>query len=433
MKMKLSETAGQISVPDASANLQQWLDYLLAIHPQEIELGLERVAAVAARLALLVLAPAKVITVAGTNGKGTTCRMLELILQQAGFRVGVYSSPHLLHYNERVRIQCVDAADADFIAAFQQIEQARGDISLSFFEYGTLAALLLFKQAALDVIILEVGLGGRLDATNIIDADVSVITAVDLDHQAFLGNTREQVGYEKAGIFRSGRPAVVGDPQMPNTVAEVAAAKGALLKQVGVDFHWQSTDEQHWRFSGSRWQLSQLPKPRLPLANAVTALAALEALYDELPRAAIEQGLRQATLSGRMEHFCEQPLILLDVAHNPHAARYLAGQLQALSRHGKLYALCGMLKDKDIHGVLSVLAPLIDEWHLVTLHNERGATAQMLRQALPATSWCQQYDEMASAWKALSTRLHNTDVVIVFGSFYTVSGFKEVVQAIGKE
>lgn len=430
--MKSSATVTPISVPDAPANLPQWLDYLLAIHPQEIELGLERVAAVAAQLQLLTLAPAKVITVGGTNGKGTTCRMLELILQQAGYRVGVYSSPHLLRYNERVRVQGVDATDADLIAAFQQIEQARGDISLSFFEYGTLAALMLFKQAALDVVILEVGLGGRLDATNIIDADVSVITAVDLDHQAFLGNTREQVGYEKAGIFRGGRPAVVGEPQMPETVAQVAAAKGALLKQVGVAFHWQLLDAQHWCFSGERWQFRQLPKPSLPVANAATALAALEALYETLPLAAIEQGLQQAALSGRMEHFCEQPLILLDVAHNPHAARYLAEQLRTLPQQGKRYALCGMLKDKDIHGVLSVLAPLIDEWHLVSLHNERGATAAMLQQALPSTN-CQQYETMTAAWNALSPRLRNTDVVIVFGSFYTVSGFKEVVQAIGKE
>ncbi|MFQ6370538.1 bifunctional tetrahydrofolate synthase/dihydrofolate synthase [Shewanella sp. YIC-542] len=423
----------QVLVPGSNAGLQQWLDYQLAIHPQEIELGLARVATVADRLQLRDLAPAKVITVAGTNGKGTTCRMLELILQQAGYRVGVYSSPHLLHYNERVRIQGHDASDGDFIAAFAKIERQRGDVSLSFFEYGTLAALMLFKQAALDVVILEVGLGGRLDATNIIDADVSVITAVDLDHQAYLGNTREQVGYEKAGIFRQGRPAVVGDPQMPASVAEVATEKGAALKRVGQAFSWQVTDATHWRFTGSRWQLEGLPKPTLPLPNAATALAALESLVDELPERAIAQGLQQATLTGRMEHFSEQPLILLDVAHNPHAARYLASQLQQLPRHGKLYAICGMLKDKDIHGVLQVLSPLVDDWQLVSLHNERGATAGVLRQALATDARTQQFDTMAAAWQALSPRLQHSDVVIVFGSFYTVSGFKEAVQSTGKE
>ncbi|QUN07203.1 bifunctional tetrahydrofolate synthase/dihydrofolate synthase [Shewanella yunxiaonensis] len=431
--MNSSDSVNVITPPAEDAALQCWLDYLLAIHPQEIEMGLDRVATVAGRMQLLDLAPAKVITVGGTNGKGTTCRMLELILQNAGYRVGVYSSPHLLRYNERVRIQGKDACDEAFIAAFSEIEKARGEVSLSFFEYGTLAAFKLFKQAALDVVILEVGLGGRLDATNIIDADVSVITAVDLDHQAFLGSTREQIGYEKAGIFRHQRPAIVGEPDMPITVADVAAAKGAILKRVGQQFDWQQTSSQHWCFKGEHWHLTDLPVPQLPLPNAATALAALESLFGQIPLKAIVQGLQQATLTGRMEHFREHPLILLDVAHNPHAARYLASQLNQLPRQGKLYGLCGMLKDKDIHGVLSVLSPVVDEWFLVSLHNARGATATTLHEALPATTLSHQYKDMMSAWHDLSSRLQHSDVVIVFGSFYTVSGFKEVVQAIGKE
>ncbi|MCE9790517.1 bifunctional tetrahydrofolate synthase/dihydrofolate synthase [Shewanella indica] len=413
-------------LPGADAPLSVWLDYLLAIHPTEIDMGLERVTQVATRLGVLSLGSTKVITVAGTNGKGSTCRMLEQIMRAAGYRVGVYSSPHILNYNERVRIDGVDAPDSDFISAFEIIEAARGDTSLTFFEYATLAGLLLFKQAKLDLVILEVGLGGRLDATNIIDADVSVVTAIDLDHQAYLGDTRELVGREKAGIFRHNRPAIVGDAEMPASVVEVANEKGALLKAVGQAFCYKQTSTG-WDFCGEHWQFEGLPKPQLPLPNAATSLAALEQLWPELSEAAIRSGLTSARLSGRMEHISEAPLIILDVAHNPHAARYLAQRLDELQAKGRVYGVCGMLKDKDIEGVMQALAPSIDSWLLVTLHNERGADAGRLRKALPDGCDAREFEQMQDCWQYLKPKLGAEDVVIVFGSFYTVSGFKALI------
>ncbi|MEL4425188.1 bifunctional tetrahydrofolate synthase/dihydrofolate synthase [Shewanella indica] len=413
-------------LPGADAPLSVWLDYLLAIHPTEIDMGLERVTQVATRLGVQSLGSTKVITVAGTNGKGSTCRMLEQIMRAAGYRVGVYSSPHILNYNERVRIDGVDAPDSDFISAFEIIEAARGDTSLTFFEYATLAGLLLFKQAKLDLVILEVGLGGRLDATNIIDADVSVVTAIDLDHQAYLGDTRELVGREKAGIFRHNRPAIVGDAEMPASVVEVANEKGALLKAVGQAFCYKQTSTG-WDFCGEHWQFEGLPRPQLPLPNAATSLAALEQLWPELSEAAICSGLASARLSGRMEHICEAPLIILDVAHNPHAARYLAQRLDELQAKGRVYGVCGMLKDKDIEGVMQALAPSIDSWLLVTLHNERGADAGRLRKALPEGCDAREFEQMQDCWQYLKPKLGAEDVVIVFGSFYTVSGFKALI------
>ncbi len=431
----MTKPAEPLQAPAHNATIDAWLDYQLALHSIEIDMGLSRVTQVAERLALL-RSDSKVITVGGTNGKGTTCRMLEEILLAAGYSVGVYSSPHLEHYNERIRINHNNVADAAIVAAFEQINAARGDISLTFFEFGTLAALLLFKQQRPDVVILEVGLGGRLDATNIIDADISAITSVDLDHQAFLGNTREQVGYEKAGICRQHRPLIVGEPNMPVTVAEVASAKGAVLKRVGHEFSYQA-DSQQWQFCGAQWQLNALPLPQLPLPNAATTLAILEQLMPQLPEAAIHAGLKNATLVGRMEQLSQQPLLVLDVAHNPHAARYLVTKLAELRQqrpaNSRCYAICGMLKDKDIHGVLDIVAPLVDAWSLVTIHNERGATAQMLQQALPEGQHATQFDDFSTAWRTLATTVRQEDVVIVFGSFYTVSGFKEVVQTIGKE
>ncbi|QSX34977.1 bifunctional tetrahydrofolate synthase/dihydrofolate synthase [Shewanella avicenniae] len=427
----MTQDVSTLQAPAANADIAQWLDYQLALHAREIDLGLARVTQVAQQLGVISLT-SKVITVGGTNGKGTTCRMLEEILLAAGYSVGVYSSPHLIRYNERIRINRQDVDDAAIVAAFEQIEQARGATSLTFFEFGTLAALVLFKQQQPDVVILEVGLGGRLDATNIVDSDISAVTSIDLDHQAFLGNTREQVGYEKAGIFRFGCPAIVGEPNMPATVNEVAHAKGAFIKAVGLSFNYQQLGDG-WQFDGEHWHFSQLPLPQLPLPNAATTLAILEQLLPDLPLTAIQTGLAKATLTGRMEHFSEQPLVILDVAHNPHAARYLAQQLAALLQGRQCYAICGMLKDKDIQGVLSVMAPLVQQWSLVTIDTERGATAQELYQALPAEQNVSLFDDFSAAWRALTPKLSQEDVVIVFGSFYTVSGFKEVVQTIGKE
>ncbi|MGL4893875.1 MAG: bifunctional tetrahydrofolate synthase/dihydrofolate synthase, partial [Shewanella sp.] len=299
-------SAQKLTAPQEHAALDEWLTYLLSIHPTEIDMGLTRVATVAQRLALLQLAPSKVVTVGGTNGKGTTCAMLENVLRLAGFTVGVYSSPHLINYNERVRINGKDASDEAFVEAFECIEAARGDISLTFFEYATLAALILFKAAKLDVIILEVGLGGRLDATNIIDADLSVITAVDLDHQSYLGNTRESVGREKAGIFRRARPAIVGEPNLPVTVNDVAKDLGAHLYRVGQEFSYHERPDS-WDYQGQIRTLSGLPLPTLPLPNAATVLAIIEQGWPTLSAEVIAQGISTARLTGRLEQVSATP------------------------------------------------------------------------------------------------------------------------------
>ncbi|MCP3130439.1 bifunctional tetrahydrofolate synthase/dihydrofolate synthase [Shewanella sp. KJ2020] len=414
-----------LTVPTANAALDPWLEYLLSIHPSEIDMGLTRVSKVAQRLGLLDLRPATVVTVGGTNGKGTTCAMLENILRLSGLTVGVYSSPHMLNYNERVRINGNDASDSALVAAFEQIETARGDISLTFFEYATLAGLMLFKAAKLDVIILEVGLGGRLDATNMIDADISVVTSVDLDHESYLGNTRELVGREKAGIFRQGRPAIVGEPNLPHTVNDVANDVGAILYRVGKEFSYQ-VHGNLWDFQGQVLKLRDLALPSLPLPNAATVLAVIEQGWPDIAPGIIAKGISTARLTGRLERVSEQPLILLDVAHNPHAARFLAQQLKPIVAGKRVFALCGMLKDKDIAGVLPVIDPFIDAWYLVSLHGERGASASQLHQTLAPEANAVEFEQIDAAWSALKAQIQPDDVVIVFGSFYTVAGFKSL-------
>ncbi len=425
-------TTNSLQSPAANSSLDTWLDYILAMHPTEIDMGLTRISQVAERLGVKTLTPSKVITVAGTNGKGTTCAMLASILQEAGYSVGVYSSPHLLRYNERISVNGVDVSDEQLIAAFQLIERTRAELSLTFFEFATLAALVIFKQQALDVIILEVGLGGRLDATNLIDADVSVVTAIDLDHQEYLGDTRELVGKEKAGIFRAGKPAISGDPDCPASVLAVANNIGAQFIQVGQSFHYQphgfsvNQPAQTFDYQGPVWQWQGLPVPQLPLANAATALAALEQLMPDLAFAHISQGLLNAKLAGRFECVSKQPLTYVDVAHNPHAARYLAHKLVELGAK-RIIGLCGMLKDKDIKGVMDCLAPVIDNWYLISIDNARGAKASDLQQYLATeTSHC--FADMASAWQAIGEHQQAGDAVIVFGSFYTVAAFSNVLE-----
>lgn len=412
-----------LTAPASNAALEQWLDYLLSIHPTEIDMGLTRVSKVAQTLGLLDLGQSKIVTVAGTNGKGTTCAMLENILRLSGLTVGVYSSPHMLKYNERVRINGSDASDSAFVAAFEQIEAARAEISLTFFEYATLAGLILFKAAKLDVVILEVGLGGRLDATNIIDADISVVTSVDLDHESYLGNTRELVGREKAGIFRRGKAAIVGEPNLPHTVNDVANEVGAILYRVGNEFSYQ-VHGNLWSFQGQVLKLHYLALPTLPLPNAATVLAVIEQGWPDIAPAIIAQGISTARLTGRLERVSEQPLVLLDVAHNPHAARFLVQQLAPMVVGKRVFALCGMLKDKDIAGVLPVIHPLVDTWYLVSLHGERGASSAMLRKTLAPEASAFEFESIAEAWSALKAQINPDDVVIVFGSFYTVAGFK---------
>ncbi|WOT03997.1 bifunctional tetrahydrofolate synthase/dihydrofolate synthase [Shewanella youngdeokensis] len=414
------------TAPAANASLNTWIEYLLAIHPTEIDMGLTRVSNVAARLGLTMLGATKVVTVAGTNGKGTTCAMVEAALLLSGKTVGVYSSPHLLHYNERVRINGVDASDIELIKAFEAIETARADISLSFFEYATLAGLVLFKQAKLDVVLLEVGLGGRLDATNLIDADISVVTSIDLDHQEYLGDTRELVAVEKAGVFRAGRPAIVGEPDCPQTLIDYAQHLSANLYRVGHQFSYQC-DTNSWHYKGHVFELNALPLPQLPQPNAATAIAVLEHLCPAIAPELVAKAVGQTQLAGRLEYVNQQPTVMVDVAHNPHAARYLRSRLNKVAKQ-RLFAICGMLKDKDAAAVLSELSDDITHWYLTDLDVARGSEATALKALLPANSQATCFNRLSAAWNAVKQDAKADDAVIVFGSFYTVAGFKELLK-----
>ncbi|MEP7328387.1 MAG: bifunctional tetrahydrofolate synthase/dihydrofolate synthase [Betaproteobacteria bacterium] len=415
-----------------------WLAYLETLHPRAIALGLDRVRAVAAQLGASITCP--VITVTGTNGKGSTCAMLESILRAAGYRVGLYTSPHLMRYHERVRIVGTDATDAELLAAFAAVEDARlasfdvhgAPILLTYFEFGTLAALWLFARANLEVLVLEVGLGGRLDAVNIIDADVAVVTSVDIDHVDFLGAERESIGREKAGIFRHGRPAVCGDTNPPASLVAAAAAVGAILHLAGRDFGYVAEGRQ-WRYSGQRERYG-LPFPALrgqyQLGNAAVVLAVLDLLHDRLPvsAGALRDGLLTVSLSGRFEVLPGRPTIVLDVAHNPHAARALAGALGDMGYHPATVAVCGMLADKDIAGVVAVMRPRVDRWYVASLPSARGASADKIRSALlwagvdPAA--VRAFDSVGAAVAAARDVAGEADRIVVFGSFLTVAAAK---------
>ncbi|MGI6902688.1 bifunctional tetrahydrofolate synthase/dihydrofolate synthase [Leclercia adecarboxylata] len=412
------------TLPQATSPLAAWLSYLENLHSKAIDMGLERVSQVAARLDVLKPAPF-VFTVAGTNGKGTTCRTLEAMLMAAGYKVGVYSSPHLVRYTERVRVQNAELAESAHTASFAEIEAARGDISLTYFEYGTLSALWLFKQAQLDVVILEVGLGGRLDATNIVDPDVAVITSIALDHTDWLGPDRESIGREKAGIFRPGKPAIVGEPDMPHTIAHVAQEKGALLQRRDVDWRYSVT-ESGWRFEDAAGALDNLPLPQVPQPNAATALAALRASGLAVEEQAMRDGIQHAILPGRFQIVSESPRLILDVAHNPHAAAYLAGRLKLLPKTGRVLAVIGMLHDKDIGGTLACMESVVDSWYCAPLEGPRGATAEQLMAHLGAG---QRFDSVAQAWRAAMADARPEDTVLVCGSFHTVAHVMDVMDA----
>ena len=412
------------STPQATSPLAAWLSYLENLHSKTIDMGLTRVQTVAATLDVLKPAPF-VFTVAGTNGKGTTCRTLESILLRAGFRVGVYSSPHLVRYTERVRVQGEELNESDHTRSFAAIEAARGDTSLTYFEYGTLSALWLFKEAGLDVVILEVGLGGRLDATNIVDADVAVVTSIALDHTDWLGPDRESIGREKAGIFRAGKPAIVGEPDMPHTIADVAREKGALLQRRDVDWRYSVT-ESGWRFEDARGALDNLPLPQVPQPNAATALAALRASGLTVNEQAIRDGIQQAILAGRFQIVSDSPRLILDVAHNPHAAAYLAGRLKSLPKTGRVLAVIGMLHDKDIGGTLACMETVVDSWYCAPLEGPRGATAEQLMEHLGEG---QSFASVELAWRAAMADARPEDTVLVCGSFHTVAHVMDVMDA----
>ncbi|MCS3845670.1 dihydrofolate synthase/folylpolyglutamate synthase [Xanthomonas campestris] len=406
--------------------LSDWLAYIEQQHPSAIAMGLERVREVAARLQ--IAAPAThVIVVGGTNGKGSTVAFIEAIGRAAGWKVGAYTSPHLLRYNERVRIDGVEASDAQLVAAFAAVEAARGDTALTYFEFGTLAALWLLQQSALELAVLEIGLGGRLDAVNIIDADVAVITTVDIDHTDWLGEDREAIGAEKAGIIRGWKPVVLGEIDPPSSVLRRAYQLGANAIRAGSDYFHEPIDAQHWRWRDVA-QTLELPMPALQapvqLANAAAAIAALQALPVEVPATAWAQGVAAAQLPGRLQRVARNGVeLMLDVGHNPQAARALAQALGTATPAGTTIALYAALADKDVQGVVEALAGCVDQWALAGLEGARGQSAEALRARLQGTAAAQAacHGDVADALRAVLAEAQPGDRVLVFGSFHTVA------------
>ncbi|WP_288254256.1 bifunctional tetrahydrofolate synthase/dihydrofolate synthase [uncultured Hydrogenophaga sp.] len=430
----------EIPVPDHPVTLAEWLAHAERLHPQAIDMGLERVQTVARRMALQLNCP--VITVAGTNGKGSTCAMLESIYSQSGYRTGVYTSPHLVHFEERCRIAGEVVSAEELVPAMAEVDVARRgqggepEVSLTYFEFTTLAILRVIARAAVDVAILEVGLGGRLDAVNILDADCAVITSIDLDHMALLGPDRESIGREKAGIMRTGRPVVVSDPAVPQSVIDHAREIDADLWRVGADFH-VAGDQQQWGWAthpsrGGR-RYSGLAYPALrganQLLNAAGVLAAIETLRGRLPvtAQAVRTGFVLVELPGRFQILPGRPTLVLDVAHNPHSVAALAVNLDAMGFYPRTHAVFGAMADKDLNTMLARIAPLIDHWYLTDLPLPRASRAADLRplvEALPGAI-PRETSTHASPREALAAALSAVDPadrIVVFGSFYTVGG-----------
>jgi len=408
--------------------LEGWLAYLETLHPKAIALGLERVALVHSRMDASLECPVVIVT--GTNGKGSTCAMLEAMYRCAGHRTGLYTSPHLVRYNERVKVDGEAQSDDALIAAFNAVEHAREDVPLTYFEYGTLATLSIFARAKIGVGVLEVGLGGRLDAVNIVDADVAVVTSVDIDHVDYLGPTREDIGREKAGIFRAARPVVCADPDPPASLVAHARALGAPVVQFGRDYGYVAQDRQ-WQYWGPGGKRHGLPFPALTgayqLANASTALAAIDLLRERLHvgAGAVRDGLVTVELEGRFQVLPGVPTIVLDVAHNPHAARALAATLAAMGRFPQTIAVLGILADKDLAGVIDAMRERIDRWFVATLPGPRGASAAQVVTALVkagvAREAARTFDDVESAFAVARAAASEADRIIVFGSFLTVA------------
>ena len=413
--------------------LDAWLERIERLHVRPIDLSLERVREVAQRLALQLDCAA--IIVGGTNGKGSTCAMLDSILRSAGYRIGLYTSPHLLRFNERAQIDGAAANDATLVAQFEAVEAARGDTPLTYFEFSTLAILRLFAQSCLDAAILEIGLGGRLDAVNLVDADCAIVTSIDLDHMDYLGDTRERIGWEKAHIYRTRKPAICADPRPPQSLIEHAAAIGSDLWRFGRDFNYPG-DRQQWAYGGRSQRRSGLPYPALrganQLLNAAGALAALEALAARLPvsQQAVRQGLLTVEIAARFQVMPGQPAVIFDVAHNPHAAAVLAQNLDGMGFYPRTFAVFGMLRDKDIAGVARRVAGRIDRWFVGPTAGSRGTDAAQMREALQAAGVAcdaiEFHDDLASAYAGARDTAAPEDRILVFGSFVTVA---EVMRA----
>ena len=412
--------------------LEGWLARCERLHPSEIEMTLSRVRAVKERLQLSFDIP--VITVAGTNGKGSTCAMLESIAVQAGYRVGLYSKPHLVHFEERCRINGAMVSAEALLPHFEAVEQARGDVSLTYFEFTLLVIARLLSQAALDLVVLEVGMGGRLDAVNVFDTDCAVITSIDLDHTEYLGSTREAIGHEKAGIMRAGKPVVISDPVPPQSLFDHAAAVGAQPWCFGRDFNYTG-DAQQWSWAGRTKRFNALAYPALrganQLLNACGVLAVFEAMRERLPitAQAVRTGLALVELPGRFQIVPGQPTLVLDVAHNPHAVAALAQNLDRMGFYPRTHAVFGAMRDKAIAPILLTLGPLVDAWHFTDLPTPRAATAVELRDLHaglsikgpgPVTVAC--HPDPMQALSAAIEGADPADRIVVFGSFFTVGG-----------
>ncbi len=411
-------------------SLEQWLAYQTRVHPQAIDLGLDRLRLVLDRLGWLQ-PKVPVITIAGTNGKGSVSAYCAAIMAAAGHRVGTFTSPHLRDYRERIRVHDRLVGEAELVSAFERIETARGEVGLTFFEFNTLAALLVFEAARLDAWVLEIGMGGRLDAVNVVDPDAAVVVSIGFDHQEYLGATIEAIASEKAGIFRQGRPAVLGSSDMPGIVEDIARTIGAPLKRLGNEYIY-AREAAGWRFRGSRWNLMHLPPPALlgdmQYANAATSIAALEEIDARLtiPAEAVAQGLARVHLPGRFQVIApadlEAPTWILDVAHNPAAARALARNLRDLKSDGRTLAVCGLLTDKDASSVAAELRGCIDAWWCVTTDGDRGRSGESLAQtvesqvAVPVEA----ADSTAAGCAAALETAKPSDRILVFGSFHVV-------------
>jgi dihydrofolate synthase/folylpolyglutamate synthase len=415
---------------DKPTTLDDWLAHCERLHPRAIDLGLDRVRNVAERMALRFDCP--VITVAGTNGKGSSCAMLEAILGQAGYRTGVYTSPHLVHFEERCRLRGEMASADQLLPHFERVEALRGDISLTYFEFTMLAIFSLMAASGLDVVILEVGVGGRLDSVNIIDADCALITSIDIDHTELLGKDRESIGLEKAGIMRAGKPAVVGDPVPPQSVLDHAAEVGADLWRLGHDFNF-SGDKQQWAWAGRGRRYAGLAYPALrganQLVNASGVLAALTALRDRLPviAQAVRNGLGMVELPGRFQIISGQPTLVLDVAHNPHAVAALTENLDAMGFYPCTHGVFGAMADKDLAQMLKRVGPLVDRWYFTDLPTARAARADDLLATWQALNTRQDarasvHADPVQALQAAVAAADPADRIVVFGSFYTVGG-----------
>jgi len=413
--------------------LDEWLAHCERLHPKTIELTLERVATVKERLGLRFDAATPVIVVGGTNGKGSTCAMLEAIALAAGYRVGLFSKPHLVRFEERCRIDGREAPAEALLPHFAAVEVARGDITLTYFEFTFLAIARLLAASRLDLVILEVGLGGRFDAVNVFDADCAVLTSIDVDHAAFLGNDRETIGREKAGILRRGKPAIVSDPLPPKSVIDEARAVGADLRRAGFDFR-ASGDRQQWQWEGRATRFSGLAYPALrganQLLNAAGVLAAFEALRERLPVSAqaVRSGFARVELPGRFQVVAGEPTLVLDVAHNPHSIAALALNLDQMGFFPRTHAVFGAMRDKDVATILAKMAPLVDAWHFTDLPPARAASAAELAASFRAAAGAKenvavaQHATPADALAAAMAAADPVDRIVVFGSFYTVGG-----------